>query len=159
MSSQDESLESHAVRRRMEETAREHKSSVAVVITRPPEIISVLCIETGDSIKPHLFVVFDSHPRQFHARGAAFIFFKDSEASAIYVTELLKVDRALLQSGETCPVFRSRWLTVLDCQVHSSGMPNYYSSALCTASCAGDTSQTKWIDSSMTQTWRSWTYG
>ena len=68
-------------------------SAVALVLTRPPEIVSVLRIATDQS---PVFVTFDSHPRQDHPEGAAFVLHNTLESAAAYLAELLKVDHALL---------------------------------------------------------------
>ena len=66
-------------------------SAVALVLTRPPEIVSVLRIATDQS---PVFVTFDSHPRQDHPEGAAFVLHNTLESAAAYLAELLKVDQS-----------------------------------------------------------------
>ncbi|THG96225.1 hypothetical protein EW026_g5570 [Hermanssonia centrifuga] len=68
-------------------------SSGALILTRPPEIISVLNIHTDS--KP-VIVTFDSHPRSKHPDGAAFVFHPTLDAAASYLSDLLQFDRQLL---------------------------------------------------------------
>ncbi|KAI0089046.1 hypothetical protein BDY19DRAFT_890032 [Irpex rosettiformis] len=67
----------------------------AIVITRPPEIITVLKLNAPDNAST-IFVSFDSHPRHKHPQGAAFIFHPSLEAAALYLSELLQFDWSLL---------------------------------------------------------------
>ncbi|KAI0692273.1 hypothetical protein BC835DRAFT_1357920 [Cytidiella melzeri] len=69
--------------------------SAALVITRPPEIVSILKIVTDSRMQP-LYVSFDSHPRSKHPEGAAFIFHTSLDAAAFYLSELLQYDAHLL---------------------------------------------------------------
>jgi FtsZ-binding cell division protein ZapB len=71
-------------------------SSAAMVITRPPEIISVLKIPVNET---PIFVIFDSHPRDKHPDGAGFIFNSSIDATALYLHELLRFDANLV--GDT----------------------------------------------------------
>ncbi|THH11647.1 hypothetical protein EW145_g510 [Phellinidium pouzarii] len=69
-----------------------HRSR-AVVITRPPEIIT--CLKIAHPAKD-LYVIFDSHPRPAHPDGAAFIFNTSRKRAARYLAALLPVDTLLL---------------------------------------------------------------
>ncbi|KAJ3555966.1 hypothetical protein NM688_g2287 [Phlebia brevispora] len=75
---------------RLQQTER---TAAALVITRPPEIISVFktVINNGP-----IFMTFDSHPRQKHPDGAALIIHPSLEAAASYLSDLLRFDPALL---------------------------------------------------------------
>lgn len=75
--------------------AQEAPTASAIVITRPPEIITMLKFSAEGRATP-IFVSFDSHPRRKHPQGAAFIFHPSPEAAALYLTELLQFDRSLL---------------------------------------------------------------
>lgn len=80
-------------------TSPHGRTSSAVVITRPPEILAVFHIPTQSSKCPSLFVVFDSHPRPNKgAKGASFIFFPTLEAANQYISGLLQVDPSLQSS-------------------------------------------------------------
>ena len=48
-----------------------------------------------------VFVIFDSHPRPKHPRGAGFIFNISHGATANYLSQLLAVDRRLLADRDT----------------------------------------------------------
>ncbi|KAL5531088.1 hypothetical protein ACEPAG_3964 [Sanghuangporus baumii] len=73
--------------------ARDGDVSCAVVITRPPEIVSCLKIAR---VPKDLFVIFDSHPRPAHPDGAAFFFSSSLEDSVDHLTELFPVNENLL---------------------------------------------------------------
>lgn len=64
-----------------------------LVITRPPEIISVLKIAVNSGA---VFVTFDSHPRKKHPDGAAFILHPSPDTAAVYLSDLLQFDPHLL---------------------------------------------------------------
>ncbi|KAI0089048.1 hypothetical protein BDY19DRAFT_1070437 [Irpex rosettiformis] len=70
-------------------------TSAALVITRPPEIISIIKIATSSRTKP-IYVSFDSHPRSKHPDGAAFIFHRSLDSAAHYLADLLRYDPAIL---------------------------------------------------------------
>lgn len=74
------------------------RRSCAVVITRPPEIIVCFKIVLGDK---DLYVIFDSHPRQQHPKGAAFIFNTSLGKTALYLAELLPYDPRLLEDSNS----------------------------------------------------------
>lgn len=67
--------------------------SRALVITRPPEIITCLLIAHPLC---DVFVVFDSHPRPTHPLGAAFFFCSSITSAAQYLADLFPVDARLL---------------------------------------------------------------
>lgn len=67
--------------------------SSAAVITRPPEIICVCRIPIGHNAT---FVLFDSHPRPQHPRGAAFIVTTSIDLMASEILDLLALDSNLL---------------------------------------------------------------
>lgn len=74
-------------------TTNENKSS-AIVITRPPEIITCVKISIpGDS---DVFMVFDSHSRPDHPDGAGFIFSTSIDVTAQYLDNLLAIDQSIL---------------------------------------------------------------
>ena len=66
---------------------------IAVIITRPPEIL--LCIKLT-TIFDDIYIIYDSHPRPAHPEGAAFTFFNTVESTAVYLTTLLAIDTNLL---------------------------------------------------------------
>ncbi|KAJ7066410.1 hypothetical protein C8F01DRAFT_1123157 [Mycena amicta] len=70
----------------------------AVVVTRPPEIVSCLKlpIESTDGQQQEIFVIFDSHPRPTHPDGAGFIVNSSLDAAAAHLDNLLAVDDRLL---------------------------------------------------------------
>lgn len=74
------------------------KRSCAVVITRPPEII--VCFKIVLEAKD-LYVIFDSHPRQQHPEGAAFIFNTSLEKTALYLADLLPYDPRLFEESNS----------------------------------------------------------
>ncbi|KAI0723138.1 hypothetical protein C8Q76DRAFT_721731 [Earliella scabrosa] len=76
------------------EYSRRLSASSCAIITRPPEIIACFCITDAPA---DLYVIFDSHPRpEKHPHGAAFIFKNSIEATAEYLTNLLRYDKDLL---------------------------------------------------------------
>ncbi|KAJ6620547.1 hypothetical protein B0H10DRAFT_2215822 [Mycena sp. CBHHK59/15] len=71
----------------------------AVLITRPPEIITCLRlpIKTDDkAVKEDVFIIFDSHPRTDHPTGAGLIVNTSLDATASHLNNLLAVDTRLL---------------------------------------------------------------
>ncbi|KAF7309964.1 RING-type domain-containing protein [Mycena indigotica] len=70
----------------------------AIVITRPPEIVSCLKlpIEVTSEKSGVVFVIFDSHPRPSHPDGAGLIINASVAAAAAHLDNLLKVDGGLL---------------------------------------------------------------
>jgi hypothetical protein len=67
--------------------------SAAVVITRPPEIIT--CLKIITSTKP-VYVIYDSHPRPEHPHGAGLIFSISINEIASRLNRLFAVDDRLL---------------------------------------------------------------
>ena len=74
------------------DTRRDASDPVAVIITRPPEIVVCLVIPTSLG---NFFIVFDSHPRPLHPFGSGFIINSSLEATSRYLDELLAVDPKL----------------------------------------------------------------
>ncbi|KAJ7739808.1 hypothetical protein B0H16DRAFT_59614 [Mycena metata] len=69
----------------------------AVIITRPPEIITCLRVSIASaSGKQDVFIVFDSHPRTEHPNGAGLIINTSLDATAAHLDNLLTVDDRLL---------------------------------------------------------------
>jgi hypothetical protein len=77
---------------------RDDTSTVAI-ITRPPEIVALFNIPSGQPERPVIPILFDSHPRpHLHPKGAAFIFFLDEEGPIKYLSSLFQTDKALVES-------------------------------------------------------------
>lgn len=78
------------------------KRSVAAVLTKPPEIVSVFAIhvpsdKSGTSPESTIFAVFDSHSRPgSHSQGSAITFFGTYTGAAAYLAELFAIDGSLL---------------------------------------------------------------
>jgi hypothetical protein len=73
---------------------------IGVVITRPPEIFSILNLPTPGQPLDDVFVIFDSHSRPSkHPNGSAFLFFPTLDHTAAYLGELLHIDSSLLDGG------------------------------------------------------------
>ncbi|KZS88828.1 hypothetical protein SISNIDRAFT_469894 [Sistotremastrum niveocremeum HHB9708] len=73
--------------------------SSAVVLTRPPEIISIIFVPLNDPNLPGIFIVFDSHPRPTKETiGASMIVFPSASAAASYLSELFYMDPEILSS-------------------------------------------------------------
>ncbi|KAF9651535.1 hypothetical protein BDM02DRAFT_3154328 [Thelephora ganbajun] len=70
------------------------KKSAAIVITRPPEIVTCVKISIPDSAD--VFMVFDSHSRPDHPDGAGFIFSTSIDVTAQYLDNLLAIDESIL---------------------------------------------------------------
>ncbi|KAJ7712718.1 hypothetical protein B0H16DRAFT_1479163 [Mycena metata] len=69
----------------------------AVIITRPPEIITCFRVPIASaSGKQDAFIVFDSHPRTEHPNGAGLIINTSLDATAAHLDKLLAVDGRLL---------------------------------------------------------------
>ncbi|KAJ7777248.1 hypothetical protein B0H16DRAFT_952215 [Mycena metata] len=69
----------------------------AVIITRPPEIITCFRVPIASaSGKQDVFIIFDSHPRTEHPNGAGLIVNTSLDATAAYLDNLLAVDDRLL---------------------------------------------------------------
>ena len=70
------------------------KKSAAIVITRPPEIIT--CVKISIPGGADVFMVFDSHSRPDHPCGAGFTFSTSIDVIAYYLDNLLAVDQSIL---------------------------------------------------------------
>ncbi|KAJ6609457.1 hypothetical protein B0H10DRAFT_2438513 [Mycena sp. CBHHK59/15] len=71
----------------------------AVLITRPPEIITCLRLPIKideKAVKQDVFIIFDSHPRTDHPTGAGLIVNTSLDATASHLNNLLAVDTRLL---------------------------------------------------------------
>jgi len=66
--------------------------SAAIVITRPPEIIT--CFKIVNSTTT-LYLIFDSHPRPKHPKGAGFTFASSIDDTAKNLANLLSVDKSI----------------------------------------------------------------
>ena len=70
------------------------------IITRPPEIVALFNIPSGDTEIPSIPILFDSHPRpDLHPKGAAFIKFLNEEVAIEYLSSLFQTDKALVESS------------------------------------------------------------
>ncbi|KAG8959593.1 hypothetical protein FRC00_001423, partial [Tulasnella sp. 408] len=82
------------------------KRSVAAVLTKPPEILSVFAIhvaadKSGTTPESTIFAVFDSHSRPGeHSQGSAISFFGTDTGAATYLAQLLSTDGALTSELE-----------------------------------------------------------
>lgn len=74
--------------------AKSRKNSAAIVITRPPEILTCVRISIPDDLD--VFMVFDSHSRRDHPDGAGFIFSTSIDVIAEYLDNLLAIDQRIL---------------------------------------------------------------
>ena len=74
--------------------AKSGNNSAAIVITRPPEIVT--CVKISIPKDLDVFMIFDSHPRQDHPDGAGFIFNTSIDATAEYLDNLLAIDKKIL---------------------------------------------------------------
>jgi len=68
--------------------------SAAIVITRPPEIVTCVKISIPDGAD--VFMLFDSHPRPDHPNGAGFTFTTSIDVTARYLDNLLAIDESIL---------------------------------------------------------------
>ena len=68
--------------------------SAAIVITRPPEIVTCVKISIPDDAD--VFMLFDSHPRPDHPDGPGFTFTTSLNAMARYLDNLLAIDESIL---------------------------------------------------------------
>ncbi|KAJ7142199.1 hypothetical protein C8R46DRAFT_574429 [Mycena filopes] len=71
----------------------------AVIITRPPEIITCLRlpIPSATTGQPQdVFIIFDSHPRSQHPEGSGLVINTSLDATAAHLADLLAVDDHLL---------------------------------------------------------------
>ena len=87
---------------------RDDTHTVAI-ISRPPEVVALFNVPSGDPESPFLPILFDSHPRpDLHPEGAAFIFFADDEGPIQYLSLLFQTDEVLAESKtrDTSPLGR-----------------------------------------------------
>ena len=70
------------------------KKSAAIVITRPPEIVT--CVKISIPEGADVFMIFDSHPRLDHPGGAGFTFSTSIDTTARYLDNLLAIDQSIL---------------------------------------------------------------
>ncbi|KAJ7781843.1 hypothetical protein DFH07DRAFT_389576 [Mycena maculata] len=105
----------------------------AVLITRPPEIITCfkLSIKGESGIKQDVFIIFDSHPRPEHAYGSGLILNTSLDATASHLDNILAVDDRLLADSSL------QWQTQL--LAHFSG--HYFVSKGCATNSVGELSQ------------------
>lgn len=82
------------VRRRL---ATSGNKSAAIVITRPPEIVT--CVKISIPEDADVFMVFDSHPRPDHPDGAGFTFSTSADAAARCLDNLLAIDESILSDS------------------------------------------------------------
>lgn len=68
-----------------------------MVITRPPEIITCLKVPVEDT---DIFVIFDSHPRPLHPKGAGTIMNSSLRATADRLSTIFEVDEELLRQPD-----------------------------------------------------------
>ena len=68
--------------------------SAALVITRPPEIVTCVKISIPDDAD--VFMLFDSHPRPDHPDGPGFTFTTSIDVTARYLDNLLAIDESIL---------------------------------------------------------------
>ncbi|KAJ7509867.1 hypothetical protein B0H11DRAFT_2168922 [Mycena galericulata] len=106
----------------------------AVLITRPPEIITCfkLPIRGESGVKQDVFIIFDSHPRPEHAHGSGLILNTSVDATASHLDNLLAVDHRLLADSSL------QWQTQL--LAHFSG--HYFVPKGRTPNSVGELSQT-----------------
>jgi cell division protein FtsB len=72
------------------------KTSAAVIITRPPEIIACVKLVINDR---DVFIIFDSHSRPSYPNGAGFILDTSLHRTATRLSEILPVDNLFLSDG------------------------------------------------------------
>ena len=69
------------------------------LISRPPEIVALFNIPSGDPESPSIQIIFDPHPRPYlHPRGATFISFLDEEGPIKYLSSIFQKNRATVES-------------------------------------------------------------
>jgi hypothetical protein len=71
----------------------ELETSAAVIITRPPEIVTCIKFLVSEMT---IFLIFDSHPRPSHPDGAAFILGRSSDDIVHHLDKLLLFDARLM---------------------------------------------------------------
>ncbi|KAG8712978.1 hypothetical protein FRC09_019254 [Ceratobasidium sp. 395] len=100
----------------LQSTRTNTSAAAGVIITRPPEIISILHFPAAlpapppatfaqsstDASRPplqHVFAIFDSHPRTTHPTGSAFVVSASIDQTARYLEKLFAVDPEVLRDG------------------------------------------------------------
>ncbi|KAG8699708.1 hypothetical protein FRC08_005149 [Ceratobasidium sp. 394] len=99
----------------LQSTRTTTSAAAGVIITRPPEIISILHFPAAlpspppatftqptDTTRPplqHVFAIFDSHPRPTHPTGSAFVVSASIDQTARYLEKLFAVDPEVLRDG------------------------------------------------------------
>ncbi|KAG9099281.1 hypothetical protein FRC06_005444 [Ceratobasidium sp. 370] len=99
----------------LQSTRTTTSAAAGVIITRPPEIISILHFPAAlpspppatftqptDTPRPplqHVFAIFDSHPRPTHPTGSAFVVSASIDQTARYLEKLFAVDPEVLRDG------------------------------------------------------------
>lgn len=99
----------------LQSTRTNTSAAAGVLITRPPEIISILhfpaslpapaptTFANAQSTPPpalqHVFAVFDSHPRPTHPTGSAFVVSASIDQTARYLEKLFAVDQEIINDG------------------------------------------------------------
>ncbi|TFK66840.1 hypothetical protein BDN72DRAFT_127511 [Pluteus cervinus] len=73
---------------------QESPETAVAVITRPPEIIACFKIPTS---KSDVYLIFDSHPRPLHPRGAGFVFNTSAAETAKRLASILAFDSTLVE--------------------------------------------------------------
>ncbi|CAE6411110.1 unnamed protein product [Rhizoctonia solani] len=99
----------------LQSTRTNHSAAAGVLITRPPEIISILHFpaslptptpatfssaqSTPSPPLSNVFAIFDSHTRPTHPTGSAFIVSASIDQTARYLEKLFAVDAEVLNDG------------------------------------------------------------
>ncbi|KAG8734212.1 hypothetical protein FRC10_011816 [Ceratobasidium sp. 414] len=99
----------------LQSTRTNTSAAAGVIITRPPEIISILHFPAALPSPPpatftqstntpqpplqHVFAIFDSHPRPTHPTGSAFVVSASIDQTARYLEKLFAVDPEVLLDG------------------------------------------------------------
>ncbi|KAG9119510.1 hypothetical protein FRC07_005429 [Ceratobasidium sp. 392] len=100
----------------LQSTRTNTSAAAGVIITRPPEIISIMHFpaslpapppatftqSTDPATRPpmqHVFAIFDSHTRPTHPTGSAFVVSASIDQTARYLEKLFAVDPEVLRDG------------------------------------------------------------
>lgn len=81
----------------------------AAVVTRAPEIVSIMHIPAQEKKSNGFIVIFDSHPRPEHPLGAAFLVFYTPDDAASYLSKLFQVDAAIMRDDNWQTQMLSRY--------------------------------------------------
>jgi hypothetical protein len=73
------------------------EGACAAVVTRAPEIVSLMSIPAEGGKNGNLLVIFDSHNRPEHPLGAAFLLFHSPDDAATYLSKLFAVDASIMR--------------------------------------------------------------